>query len=133
MISLFFMVKFSLTKLLQLGDEFFVSFFLLIRAFFTCFILKRAIVFFELFLIHLQDGTIQYLLVIHSHVFHLKYPWLFFSKFWLGMLSGIPVILMLLRRPYCPYCSAHFQCLKFCFQGHLLFIWDVRFLLQGFW
>ena len=56
-------------KTLQLGDE------LLIRAFFACFLfIKRTIVFFELFLIHLHDGTLRYPFVIHQHLFHLKYP-----------------------------------------------------------
>ena len=49
-ISLFFMVKVSLMKTLQLGDEIFLRFFLLIRAFLACFLfIKGTIVYFELF------------------------------------------------------------------------------------
>ena len=74
-ILLLLTVKFSLMKTLQLGDELFLRFFLLIRAFFSCFLfIKRAIVFFELFFDNLHDDELQYLLVIHQHLFHLKYP-----------------------------------------------------------
>ena len=49
-ISLFFAVKLSLLKTLQLGNEFFLKFFLLVWAFFASFLfIKWTIVFFELF------------------------------------------------------------------------------------
>ena len=74
-ISLFFTVRFPLVKTLQLGDELFLRFLVLVRAFLACFIFtKQSIIFFELFFDTPTDDTLQYLLVIHQHLFHLKYP-----------------------------------------------------------
>ena len=71
----FFTVRFPLVKTLQLGDELFLRFLVVVRAFLACFIFtKQSIIFFELFFDTPTDDTLQYLLVIHQHLFHLKYP-----------------------------------------------------------
>ena len=93
----FFTVKFSLTKTLQLGNKFFLKFFLLIRAFFACFLfIKRNIVSFELFFdtptwwqasISFADTFVS--LLFYSTFTSFKISTSFSSKFWSGTLSGI--------------------------------------------
>ena len=85
------------------------------------------------FFIHVHNGTLRYLLVIQQHLFHLIYPQPFPLDFdWERHLE-----FQFFRRYYEVHTTlvncAHFQRLKFCFQGHLLFFWDVRFLLEAFW
>ena len=95
-ISLFFTIKFSGMKMLQMGDEFFLRFFLLIRAFFACFpFIKRPIVFIEL----LFDTPTQW----HASIFFGDTLTLFSFKIskTFSSKSGIPVFSMLLQRPYC--------------------------------
>ena len=88
-------------SLLLFGNELFISFFLLIRAFFACFLfIKWAIVFFELFF---DTPTHWHFSLLSGNTLTLisfKISKTFSSKFWLEALFEIPVISILFLYPY---------------------------------